>query len=226
MALADRSRQRFGSRDQVSFWITLPAAGLAYAALAARRYAIADADGRGCRRPRLVEHVRADADRVDCTSRNGRTGRFRIGERAGAVFLRTERPDFSPSAALTRRSPSCAGMRSGAAGSVSRNSSTAWRFSGMIPAPLIIFATLSASSPAASERWRSRLGIFLPAFAFALLFYDRLERVIEDERLHRFLEASLRALSASLRSPPCSSDGTWRRPYRRRSQALRFSPPR
>ena len=32
------------------------------------------------------------------------------------------------------------------------------------------------------------LGIFLPAFAFALLFYDRLERVIEDERLHRFLE--------------------------------------
>ncbi len=31
-------------------------------------------------------------------------------------------------------------------------------------------------------------GIFLPAFAFALLFYDRLERVIEDERLHRFLD--------------------------------------
>jgi chromate transporter len=31
-------------------------------------------------------------------------------------------------------------------------------------------------------------GIFLPAFAFALLFYERLERVIEDERLHRFLE--------------------------------------
>jgi chromate transporter len=31
-------------------------------------------------------------------------------------------------------------------------------------------------------------GIFLPAFAFALLFYDRLEQVIEDERLHRFLE--------------------------------------
>jgi chromate transporter len=31
-------------------------------------------------------------------------------------------------------------------------------------------------------------GIFLPAFAFALLFYDHLERVIEDDRLHRFLE--------------------------------------
>ena len=31
-------------------------------------------------------------------------------------------------------------------------------------------------------------GIFLPAFSFALLFYDRLERVIENERLHRLLE--------------------------------------
>ena len=31
-------------------------------------------------------------------------------------------------------------------------------------------------------------GIFLPAFAFALLFYERLERVVENERLHRFLE--------------------------------------
>ena len=31
-------------------------------------------------------------------------------------------------------------------------------------------------------------GIFLPAFAFALLFYEKLERVVEDERLHRFLE--------------------------------------
>jgi chromate transporter len=31
-------------------------------------------------------------------------------------------------------------------------------------------------------------GIFLPAFSFTLLFYDRLERVIENRRLHRFLE--------------------------------------
>ena len=31
-------------------------------------------------------------------------------------------------------------------------------------------------------------GIFLPAFGFTLLFYDRLDQVVEDERLHRFLE--------------------------------------
>jgi chromate transporter len=61
--------------------------------------------------------------------------------------------------------------------------------SGIIPAPLIIFATfvgfIAGGLPGALA---ITAGIFLPAFAFALLFYDRLERVIEDERLHRFLE--------------------------------------
>lgn len=33
-------------------------------------------------------------------------------------------------------------------------------------------------------------GIFLPAFAFALLFYEQLERVIENQRLHRFLKGA------------------------------------
>jgi len=31
-------------------------------------------------------------------------------------------------------------------------------------------------------------GIFLPAFAFTLLFFDRLEAVVDDQRLHRLLE--------------------------------------
>ncbi len=32
------------------------------------------------------------------------------------------------------------------------------------------------------------VGIFLPAFAFAFFFYDKLESVVENDRLHRFLE--------------------------------------
>jgi chromate transporter len=60
---------------------------------------------------------------------------------------------------------------------------------GVIPAPLIIFATfvgyLAGGLAGAAA---ITAGIFLPAFSFALLFYDRLERVIEDERLHRLLE--------------------------------------
>ncbi|WP_368736445.1 chromate transporter [Pseudomonas aeruginosa] len=31
-------------------------------------------------------------------------------------------------------------------------------------------------------------GIFLPAFAFSLIFYDRLEAVVENKRLHAFLD--------------------------------------
>jgi chromate transporter len=61
--------------------------------------------------------------------------------------------------------------------------------SGIIPAPLIIFATfvgyIAGGLPGALAM---TAGIFLPAFGFAMLFYDGLERVMEDERLHHFLE--------------------------------------
>lgn len=61
--------------------------------------------------------------------------------------------------------------------------------SGTIPAPLIIFATfVGYLAGGLSGALAITAGIFLPAFSFALLFYDRLERVIEDQRLHRFLE--------------------------------------
>ena len=61
--------------------------------------------------------------------------------------------------------------------------------SGVIPAPLIIFATfVGFIAGGFGGALAITPGIFLPAFAFALLFYDRLERVIEDERLHRVLE--------------------------------------
>ncbi|MCO3301702.1 chromate resistance efflux protein ChrA, partial [Pseudomonas aeruginosa] len=32
------------------------------------------------------------------------------------------------------------------------------------------------------------VGVFLPAFAFSLIFYDRLEAVVENKRLHAFLD--------------------------------------
>ncbi|HXG81874.1 MAG TPA: chromate efflux transporter [Sphingomicrobium sp.] len=61
--------------------------------------------------------------------------------------------------------------------------------SGIIPAPLIIFATfVGYLAGGLGGALAITAGIFLPAFSFALLFYDRLEAVIEDERLHRLLE--------------------------------------
>ena len=47
-----------------------------------------------------------------------------------------------------------------------------------------IAASISAASPGALA---ITAGIFLPAFSFSLLFYDRLERVMEDRRLHHLL---------------------------------------
>jgi chromate transporter len=61
--------------------------------------------------------------------------------------------------------------------------------SGILPAPLIIFSTFVgyyAGGPPGAVAMTA--GIFLPAFAFSLLFYERLERVLENKTLHRFLE--------------------------------------
>lgn len=61
--------------------------------------------------------------------------------------------------------------------------------SGILPAPLIIFSTFVgyyAGGPAGALAMTA--GIFLPAFAFSLLLYDRLEQVIENRSLHHFLE--------------------------------------
>ena len=61
--------------------------------------------------------------------------------------------------------------------------------SGILPAPLIIFSTFvgyHAGGPVGALAMTA--GIFLPAFAFSLLFYDRLEQVVENAQLRSFLE--------------------------------------
>ena len=172
----------------VSFWITLPAAGLAYAALAARRYALAALTAAAAValgwwtifEPALVgSKVGAGTAGLVVPGSVGPLALFLSGLKAGLLtfggaytaipFVRGDavgrgwvsEPQFLDSLAL----------------------------SGIIPAPLIIFATfVGYIAGGLAGALAITAGIFLPAFAFALLFYDRLERVIEDERLHRFLE--------------------------------------
>lgn len=61
-------------------------------------------------------------------------------------------------------------------------------FAGVIPAPLVIFCTFVGFIVGG---WNGALamtaGVFLPAFAFSMIFYERLERVVADERLHRVM---------------------------------------
>jgi chromate transporter len=59
---------------------------------------------------------------------------------------------------------------------------------GMLPAPLVIFATfagyVAGGLPGALA---ITAGMFLPAFAFSMIFFERLEAVVENPALHRVL---------------------------------------
>ncbi len=59
----------------------------------------------------------------------------------------------------------------------------------LLPAPLVIFATfvgyVAGGFPGALA---TTAGMFLPAFAFSLVFFERLEAVVEHPRLHRTLD--------------------------------------
>jgi chromate transporter len=60
--------------------------------------------------------------------------------------------------------------------------------SGILPAPLVIFATFVgwiSGGPVGALAITA--GMFLPAFAFSLIFYERLEAVAEHKRLQLFL---------------------------------------
>jgi chromate transporter len=58
----------------------------------------------------------------------------------------------------------------------------------MLPAPLVIFATFAGwMSGGLAGALAITTGMFLPAFAFSLVFYERLEQVVEDRRLQTLL---------------------------------------
>lgn len=59
---------------------------------------------------------------------------------------------------------------------------------GILPAPLVIFATfVGYVAGGLLGGLAITAGMFLPAFAFSMLFFERLEAVVENPRLHRVL---------------------------------------
>ena len=172
----------------VSFWVTLPAAGLAYAAVAAKRFAVA-----------VLVIVAAV---ILALSVGGDS--LLIGLHVPGGTVPQSEPGSVSAIALF-----VSGLKSGLltfggaytaipfvrVDAVGRGWITESQFldslalSGIIPAPLIIFATfVGYIAGGFAGAFAMTAGIFLPAFAFSLLFYDHLERVIENEGLHRFLE--------------------------------------
>ncbi|WP_347303405.1 chromate efflux transporter [Croceibacterium sp. TMG7-5b_MA50] len=60
---------------------------------------------------------------------------------------------------------------------------------GLLPAPLVIFATFAGYvAGGLSGALAITVGMFLPAFAFSMLFFERLEAVVDKSRLHRLLD--------------------------------------
>lgn len=170
----------------VSFWIVLPVAGLAYV-LGGRRQYVAVAAAVAVAIALALATIgpsagRLAADMAGGASRAGTVGvlpLFLAGLKAGLLTFGgayTAIP-FVRDDAVGRGWIGEQQFLDGLA------------LSGIIPAPLIIFATfVGYQAGGLAGALAMTAGIFLPAFALAMLFFDRLELVVEDQRLHRLLE--------------------------------------
>jgi chromate transporter len=166
----------------VSFWIVLPAAGAAYALASSGRYALAG-----------LVLVGAALVAFPFLTRS-----------ASAPDLVAASAEAAPTAAMLF----WAGLKGGLLtfggaytaipfirnDTVGRGWMSDGQFldglglSGILPAPLVIFATFVGwISGGLAGALAITAGMFLPAFAFSLLFYERLEAVAEHEGLHSFL---------------------------------------
>lgn len=172
----------------VSFWVTLPAAGCAYAALAGRRYAIAALVFAAAVPLAIwISHLPL---LVGSKLPAGTASQVQPGSVAAvALFLSGLKAGLMTFGGAYTAIPFVRGDAVGRGWLSEGQFLDSLALSGIIPAPLIIFATfvgyIAGGLPGALAM---TAGIFMPAFAFALLFYERLESVVENERLHRFLE--------------------------------------
>ena len=172
----------------VSFWVTLPAAGLTYWALASRRFALAAMVVVAA--AILALWTGGNALLIGSQVPGGTAEQLRTGRvDALALFLSGLKAGLLTFGGAYTAIPFVRGDAVGRGWVSESQFLDSLALSGIIPAPLIIFATfVGYIAGGIGGALAMTAGIFLPAFGFALLFYDRLERVIENQRLHRFLE--------------------------------------
>jgi chromate transporter len=167
----------------VTFWIVLPAAGAAYALASAGRYRMAGtvlAIAVLIATWSFVEESVGAASTVDATQIAPTTlALFWAGLKGGLLTFGgayTAIP-FVRNDTVGRGWMTDAQFLDGLA------------LSGVLPAPLVIFATFAgwvSGGPAGALAITA--GMFLPAFAFSMVFYERLEAIAEHKRLQSFLE--------------------------------------
>ena len=177
-----------GAALDVSFWVTLAAAGLAYAAVAASRFTIAGLIAVAA--VLLALWIGGHPLLIGSQVPNGTVSQVQSGSVSGlALFLSGLKAGLLTFGGAYTAIPFVRGDAVGRGWISESQFLDSLALSGIIPAPLIIFATfVGYIAGGFVGALAMTAGIFMPAFAFALLFYDHLEQVIEDDRLHRFLE--------------------------------------
>lgn len=167
-----------------SFWITLPATGLLYMLLSRRRFVPALAVAA------LAVALALLAGPEEAASILENSASVAAGSVPGWVlFLSGLKAGLLTFGGAYTVIPF---LRDDAVGSGWMNDSQfldGLALSGILPAPLIIFSTFVgyyAGGPAGALAMTA--GIFLPAFAFSLLLFERLEQVVENAALRYFLE--------------------------------------
>lgn len=172
----------------VSFWVTLPAAGLAYGAVEARRFAVAALIIVAA--VLVALWIGGNPLLVGSQVPSGTVTRVQSGSVSTlALFLSGLKAGLLTFGGAYTAIPFVRGDAVGRGWISEGQFLDSLALSGIIPAPLVIFATFVGYIAGGLDgALAMTAGIFLPAFAFALLFYDHLERVIENERLHHFLE--------------------------------------
>ena len=174
--------------SDISFWITLPAAGVIYAAVRSRRYSVAA--GVVVIAILLALWSTKVPLMVGSKVPSGTARLVPPGSvSAFALFLSGLKAGLMTFGGAYTAIPFVRGDAVGRGWLSEGQFLDSLALSGIIPAPLIIFATfVGYVAGGLAGALAMTAGIFMPAFAFALLFYERLERVVENERLHRFLE--------------------------------------
>jgi chromate transporter len=173
----------FGALFGASFWITLPAAGIAYAlAAGGRRIPAGLVVGAAALLSWFLDAGADAAIFADPAPTGEAVGALTLlwtGLKAGLLTFGgayTAIP-FVRDDAVGRGWISDQTFLDGLA------------LSGIVPAPLIIFATFVGFQVAGlAGAVAITVGIFLPAFLFGMVLTRSIERVTEDARLHDFLE--------------------------------------
>ncbi|MDB5694776.1 MAG: chrA [Sphingomonas bacterium] len=165
----------------VSFWIVLPASGLAYVFAASGRYRSAALT--------IIAAVAVTGIVITVLPDSSRAASAVSGPATmAALFLAGLKGGLLTFGGAYTAIPFVRADTAGRGWISDAQFLDGVGIAGVLPAPLVIFATFVgwiSGGPAGALAITA--GMFLPAFAFSLLFYERLEAVVENQRLQLFL---------------------------------------